>query len=100
MRFTPVMRDAASSGLMAPRQFYGNVYARALGGQTVDALTWSATAGGNPGDGGFVETSGYEHLDAGGYVNLTASSGKRGTYFLDPTDITIYGNAIRPSSQH
>lgn len=72
--------------------FYGNVYARALGGMQVDANTWNATQGGNAGDGGFVETSGYKHLDAGGYVDLTASSGNRGTYFLDPTDITIYGN--------
>ncbi|WP_437185267.1 filamentous hemagglutinin N-terminal domain-containing protein [Planctomicrobium sp. SH668] len=79
-------------------QFYGNVYARALGGQAIDALTWSATAGGNHGDGGFVETSGYQHLDAGGYVNLTASSGEKGTYFLDPTDITIYGN-VDPAFQ-
>jgi hypothetical protein len=46
----------------------------------------------NPGDGGFVETSGHKHLDAGGYVDLTASNGNRGTYFLDPTDITIYGD--------
>ncbi|MCB2078432.1 MAG: filamentous hemagglutinin N-terminal domain-containing protein, partial [Novosphingobium sp.] len=73
-------------------QFYGNVYARALGGQSVDQLTWHASQGGNAGDGGFVETSGHEHLDAGGYVDLTASNGKRGTYFLDPTNITIYGN--------
>lgn len=73
-------------------QFYGNVYARALGGKDVDALTWNTTAGGNAGDGGFVETSGKKHLDAGGYVDLTASNGARGTYFLDPTNITIYGN--------
>lgn len=73
-------------------QFFGNVYARALGGKAVDPLTWNATAGGNPGDGGFVETSGYQHLEAGGYVDLTSSSGKRGTYFLDPEDIVIYGN--------
>jgi len=73
-------------------QFYGNVYARALGGKPVDATTWQATAGGNTGDGGFVETSGHVKLDAGGYVDLTASNGARGTYFLDPTDITIYGN--------
>ncbi len=75
-------------------QFMGNVYARALGGRAVDPLTWSATEGGNLGDGGFVETSGHHHLDAGGYVDLTASNtlSARGTYFLDPTDITIYGN--------
>ena len=76
--------------------FYGNVYARALGGMGVDPLTWHALAGGNSGDGGFVETSGHAHLDAGGYVDLTSSAGHRGTYFLDPTDITIYGN-VDPS---
>ncbi len=76
--------------------FYGNIYSRALGGQVVDGQTWHATQGGNAGDGGFVETSGHGHLDAGGYVDLTASQGKRGTYFLDPTNITIYGN-VDPS---
>ena len=80
-------------------QFFGNVYARALGGQPVDPVTWNATPAAilpgrtrDEGMGGFVETSGHGHLDAGGYVDLTASSGNRGTYFLDPTDITIYGN--------
>ena len=76
--------------------FYGNVYARARGGKDVDPLSWSAITGGNLGDGGFVETSGHTHLDVGGYVDLTASTGHRGTYFLDPTDITIYGN-VDPS---
>jgi filamentous hemagglutinin family protein len=79
-------------------RFYGNVYARAMGDKAVDPLTWSATADGNPGDGGFVETSGHEYLDAQGYANLTSSSGSRGTYFLDPTDITIYGN-VDPAFQ-
>jgi filamentous hemagglutinin family protein len=79
-------------------QFYGNVFARALGGLGVDPVTGSAISGDlSPealakGDGGFVETSGHGHLDAGGYVDLTSSNGKRGTYFLDPADITIYGN--------
>ncbi|MBY0428852.1 MAG: filamentous hemagglutinin N-terminal domain-containing protein, partial [Alphaproteobacteria bacterium] len=81
-------------------QFYGNVYARALGGNGIDQTTWHAVEGGtitsntganNTGDGGFVETSGHNHLDVGGYVDLTASNGARGTYFLDPTNITIYG---------
>ena len=79
--------------------FYGTVLARALGGLGTDPVTGSAIAGGalaygNPGDGGFVETSGHHHLDAGGYVDLTASNplSARGTYFLDPTNITIYGN--------
>lgn len=73
-------------------EFYGNVYSRAMGGLIADPETWHASIGGNAGDGGFVETSGHGHLDAGGYVDLTASNGSRGTYFLDPTDITIYGN--------
>jgi filamentous hemagglutinin family protein len=85
-------------------EFYGNVFARALGGNGVDPVTGSAIQGDlSPGalakgDGGFVETSGHGHLDAGGYVDLTASSGKRGTYFLDPADITIYGN-VDPAFQ-
>jgi len=57
--------------------FYGNVYGR---------------GGWNGGDGGFVETSGHGYLDAQGYVDLTAPAGNKGLYFLDPTDITIYGN--------
>jgi trimeric autotransporter adhesin len=79
-------------------KFYGNVYARALGGLGIDPLTWNAIPGDlspgalTKGDGGFVETSGKVHLHAGGHVDLTASSGNRGTYFLDPTNITINGN--------
>ncbi len=79
--------------------FYGNVYARALGGLGINPLTWNALSNQSltpdqqrSGMGGFVETSGHTHLDAGGYVDLTSSSGNRGTYFLDPTNITIYGN--------
>ncbi len=57
--------------------FYGNIYGRggALGG-----------------NGGFAETSGHDFLDARGYVDLTAVRGEKGTYLLDPTDVTIYGN--------
>ena len=57
--------------------FYGNIYGR---GGTVS------------GDGGFAETSGKQYLDARGFVDLTAPHGTKGTYLLDPTDITIYGN--------
>ncbi|MDE1153351.1 MAG: filamentous hemagglutinin N-terminal domain-containing protein [Micavibrio sp.] len=57
--------------------FYGSVYGR---------------GGWNGGNGGFVETSGHGYLDAQGYVDLTAPAGSKGLYFLDPTDITIYGN--------
>lgn len=59
-------------------QYYGNVFAR------------GGTEGGN---GGFLETSGKKYLDAQGYADLTAADGyKKGTYLLDPADITIYGN--------
>jgi filamentous hemagglutinin family protein len=57
--------------------FYGSIFAR---------------GGANGGDGGFAETSGHGYLDAQGYVDLTAMNGNKGTYLLDPTDITIYGN--------
>ncbi len=58
--------------------FYGNVFGR--GGEAT-------------GHGGFLETSGKNMLDAQGYADLTASDGyQRGTYLLDPTNITIYGN--------
>ncbi|TAE83807.1 MAG: filamentous hemagglutinin N-terminal domain-containing protein [Alphaproteobacteria bacterium] len=79
-------------------QFYGNVYARALGGRQIDAQTWNATGGGHYGHGGFVETSGKIHLDALGYVDLTASNGNRGTYLLDPENIFIYGE-VDPTFQ-
>jgi filamentous hemagglutinin family protein len=101
--------------------FKGKVFARALGGKAADAKTGNATPQGNSpregeskhgsvlvggkkentehkGNGGFVETSGHKTLDAGGYVDLTASNGDRGTYFLDPTNITIYGN-VDPAFQ-
>ncbi len=58
-------------------QFYGNIIAE---------------GGANSGNGGFVETSGHGTLTANGYVDLTAPNGKMGTYLLDPTNISIYGN--------
>jgi filamentous hemagglutinin family protein len=58
--------------------FYGSVFGR---------------GGVNGGHGGFLETSGKQMLDAQGFADLTAREGyNRGTYLLDPTNITIYGN--------
>lgn len=57
--------------------FSGNIYGR---------------GGIESGNGGFVETSGKQYLDARGFVDLTAPNGEKGTYLLDPADITIYGN--------
>ena len=59
-------------------EFYGNVFAR---------------GGSEGGNGGFLETSGKQTLSALGYADLTAVDGySKGTYFLDPDNITIYGN--------
>lgn len=57
--------------------FYGGIFAR------------GGLQGGN---GGFVETSGHNHLTAQGFVDLTAPKGEKGTYLLDPTNLAIYGN--------
>lgn len=59
--------------------FSGQVYAR---GGTLS------------GHGGFVETSGKENLRAAGFVDLRnrVDGYNKGTYFLDPNAITIYGN--------
>ncbi|MGB4191196.1 MAG: YDG domain-containing protein [Rickettsiales bacterium] len=73
-------------------KFYGVVLSRALGGKGVNLQTFDAIKDGNWGNGGFVETSGHKHLDHSGYINLTASNGSTGTNFLDPNNITIYGN--------
>tara|TARA_R110002124_G_scaffold233406_1_gene398737 strand:- start:105391 stop:108630 length:3240 start_codon:yes stop_codon:yes gene_type:complete len=58
-------------------EFRGNIYGR---------------GGALSGNGGFTETSGKLNLLAQGYVDLTAENGDKGTYLLDPADITIYGN--------
>lgn len=44
------------------------------------------------GNGGFLETSGKGYLQATGFADLSAVKGNKGTYLLDPADITIYGN--------
>ncbi|HEX3147015.1 MAG TPA: YDG domain-containing protein [Gemmataceae bacterium] len=60
--------------------FYGSIYGR---------------GGKQSGNGGFTETSGHGYLDAQGFIDLTAQNdaGNKGTYLLDPTDVTIYGNS-------
>lgn len=58
-------------------EFHGSIFAR---------------GGAEGGNGGFVETSGKENLLAQGHVDLTAAQGDRGTYLLDPANITIYGD--------
>lgn len=60
-------------------------------GDTVFKGNIFARGGSENGDGGFVETSGHDHLDALGFVDLTSPHGEKGTYLLDPANIAIYG---------
>lgn len=54
----------------------------------------SAKGGIQGGNGGFLETSGKINLAANGFADLTnqLSGYSKGTYLLDPSTITIYGN--------
>lgn len=49
----------------------------------------SVRGGAGGGNGGFVETSGHRYLDVTRAPDLTALSGKGGSWLLDPEDITI-----------
>lgn len=80
---------------------HADAVTRGDGGQTI---LWSddtthfygeitGTGGALSGKGGFVETSGKQNLLARGHVDLTSPVGPIGTWLLDPTNITIYGNA-------
>lgn len=56
----------------------------------------SAQGGPGGGDGGFVETSGKNYLDARGSVSAAAPQGEGGEWLLDPGDITILQIATTP----
>ncbi|HZV99892.1 MAG TPA: filamentous hemagglutinin N-terminal domain-containing protein, partial [Methylophilaceae bacterium] len=59
--------------------FYGNINAR---------------GGLNGGDGGFVETSSHNNLQAFGHVDASSPLGQAGHWLLDPTDVTIVTGAV------
>ena len=49
----------------------------------------SARGGESSGDGGFVETSGKQHLEATGFVDASSVTGLAGTWLLDPRDTSL-----------
>jgi filamentous hemagglutinin family protein len=66
-------------------QFYGEI---------------SAKGGSESGDGGFVETSGKEYLEALGQVNASATNGNAGEWLLDPRDVVLQIVAPTPTTDN
>jgi filamentous hemagglutinin family protein len=58
----------------------------------------SARGGEVSGDGGFVETSGKQYLDAFGSVDIGAETGVGGTWLLDPVNVTIVSGSTNTTN--
>ncbi|MGN2249706.1 filamentous hemagglutinin N-terminal domain-containing protein [Frateuria sp. GZRe14] len=58
----------------------------------------SARGGANGGDGGRVETSSHDGLNAQGHVDASAAHGKMGSWLLDPYSVTISSAADSKTS--
>ncbi|AFU98401.1 filamentous hemagglutinin N-terminal domain-containing protein [Simiduia agarivorans] len=63
-------------------------YAKGFAHFNADARI-AARGGSESGNGGFVEVSGIDYVEAYGLVDTRAANGTTGTYLIDPTDITI-----------
>nr|MBX2861589.1 filamentous hemagglutinin N-terminal domain-containing protein [Vampirovibrio sp.] len=93
-------RTAETTVVSEDTLLLANAWDKGDGGRVIvwgnDSTYFSGTilarGGESGGNGGFVETSGKEYLSATGQVDLTAAQGEKGTYLLDPANITIYGN--------
>ena len=60
-----------------------------------------AKGGSESGDGGYVDVSGFQHVEAFGLVDVSATLGEHGTFLIDPTNITIgaaANNNITPAT--
>ncbi|MDN0104222.1 filamentous hemagglutinin N-terminal domain-containing protein [Yersinia bercovieri] len=58
----------------------------------------NARGGPQSGDGGRVETSSRRNLQAFGQVDASAINGSRGSWLLDPAEVTIVGNGTESGS--
>jgi len=76
--------NAGSEGDGGSIIIVGENTARVVNGAGIEAR-----GGRESGDGGFVETSGYQRFQLGAMPDVSAPAGQGGMWLIDPTDITI-----------